>query len=210
MRRAPSPRRAPVQPAPAKGKPGHPVPGRAAGLRRGGPCRGFPGCARAGGRWSAPRLARAPMAPAPRADPPTPPHTAQRGWTPSPRLSQLGVGGPRAAFFGKAGWRLQRRSPGRPLARRHPPQCVNRRFKPERTRSGAGGRGRARARDCVEYLGGGGRPACALASAKAHRCPWEGVAWPRRPSPTQPLNCAQAAQISLPANCVSCPGPGSA
>lgn len=73
MRRAPSPRRAPVQPAPAKGKPGHPVPGRAAGLRRGGPCRGFPGCARAGGRWSAPRLARAPMAPAPRADPPPPP-----------------------------------------------------------------------------------------------------------------------------------------
>lgn len=72
MRRAPSARRAPVQPAPADGKPGHPVPGRAAGLRRGGPCRGFPGCAFAGGRWSAPRLAQASMAPPPsppRADP---------------------------------------------------------------------------------------------------------------------------------------------
>lgn len=74
--------------------------------------------------------------------PPTPaPHRAdpcQRGWTPSPRLSQPGVGGPRAAFFGKARWRLQRRPPGRPLACRHPPQCVNRRFKPERRRSGRG------------------------------------------------------------------------
>lgn len=49
-----------------------------------------------------------------------------------------GVGGPRGVFFKKARWRLQRKPPGRPLARRHPPRCVNRRFKRERRNGGLG------------------------------------------------------------------------
>lgn len=78
------------------------------------------------------------MAPAPARSPSQAPGQPGRGSLGRP---QPGVGRPAGILLQEPRWRLQRKPRGRPLARRHSPQCVNRRFKPERRRERARGRG---------------------------------------------------------------------
>lgn len=80
------------------------------------------------------------MAPAPARPPCQAPGQPGRGSLRRPRPPQPGVGRPAGILLQEPRWRLQRKPRGRPLARRHPPQCVNRRFKPERRNARARGR----------------------------------------------------------------------
>lgn len=77
------------------------------------------------------------MAPAPA----RPPCQPGRGSLGRPRPPQPGVGRPAGILLQEPRWRLRRKPRGRPLARRHPLQCVNRRFKPERSNERARGLG---------------------------------------------------------------------